>query len=97
MLGLTMGVATLITVMTIVQGATFTSNRKIANSAPTVSRSRASLRVADFQHHLKALKIPEVELDDMQASPTPHQCEEVGATASASTCAPATLTRKLPM
>jgi len=85
MIGLTMGVATLITVMTIVQGANLYVESKIANLGTNVFQvSRTPFAVTDFNVIVKALKYKKIELDDMRAvaegCPT---CQEVGATASA--------------
>lgn len=85
-LGLTMGVATLITVMTIVQGANLYVESKIANLGTNVFQvARTPFAVTDFDIIIKALKYKKIELDDMRAI---HEgcsaCEEVGATASAS-------------
>jgi putative ABC transport system permease protein len=86
MLGLTMGVATLITVMTIVQGANSYVENKIANLGTNVFQiARTPFAVTDFNIIIKALKYKKIELDDVRAveeqCPT---CGEVGATASAS-------------
>jgi putative ABC transport system permease protein len=85
MLGLTMGVATLITVMTLVQGANVYVEQKIANLGTNVFQlARTPFAVTDFNVVIKALKYRKIEQDDMQAvidgCPT---CEEVGATAGA--------------
>src|ERR1700719_1710443 len=85
MLGLTIGVATLITVMTIVQGANRYVEQKIANLGTNVFQvARTPFAVTDFNIIIKALKYKKIELDDMRAvaegCPT---CQEVGATASA--------------
>src|SRR5246127_677235 len=67
-LGLTMGVATLITVMTIVQGANIYVEQKIANLGTNVFRiARTPFAVTDFNVVIKALKYRKIELDDMQA------------------------------
>jgi len=86
MLGLTMGVATLITVMTIVQGANSYVENKIANLGTNVFQiARTPFAVTDFTIIIKALKYKKIEMDDVRAvqeqCPT---CGEVGATASAS-------------
>ncbi len=85
MLGLTMGVATLITVMTIVQGANVYVEQKIANLGTNVFQiARTPFAVTDFNIIIKALKFRKIELDDMQAvADRCTLCEEVGATASA--------------
>jgi putative ABC transport system permease protein len=84
MLGLTMGVATLITVMTIVQGANLFVESKIANLGTNVFQiARTPFAVADFTIVLKALKYKKIELDDMRAIEEGcRDCEEVGATAT---------------
>src|SRR5262249_133556 len=84
MLGLTMGVATLITVMTIVQGANVYVEQKIANLGTNVFQlARTPFAVTDFNIIIKALKYRKIELDDMQAIREKcSACEEVGATAS---------------
>jgi putative ABC transport system permease protein len=84
MLGLTMGVATLITVMTLVQGANLYVEKKIANLGTNVFQiARTPFAVTDFTIVLKALKYKRIELDDMHAvAEGCRDCEEVGATAS---------------
>src|SRR5437016_2046887 len=84
MLGLTMGVATLITVMTIVQGANVFVEKKIANLGTNVFQiARTPFAVTDFNIIIKALKYRKIELDDMQAiAEKCPACEEVGATAN---------------
>jgi putative ABC transport system permease protein len=86
MLGLTMGVATLITVMTIVQGANLYVENKIANLGTNVFQmARTPFAVTDFNIIIKALKYKKIELDDVRAIKEGcPACEEVGATASAS-------------
>jgi putative ABC transport system permease protein len=85
MLGLTMGVATLITVMTIVQGANLYVESKIANLGTNVFQvARTPFAVTDFNIIIKALKYKKIELDDMRAvAEGCPACQEVGATASA--------------
>jgi len=85
MLGLTMGVATLITVMTIVQGANGYVEQKIANLGTNVFQiARTPFAVTDFNIVIKALKYRKIEMDDMLAvAEKCDRCEEVGATASA--------------
>ena len=85
MLGLTMGVTTLITVMTIVQGANGYVEQKVANLGTNVFQiARTPFAVTDFNIVIKALKYKKIELDDMQAiAEKCDKCEEVGATASA--------------
>src|SRR5713101_7217322 len=85
MLGLTMGVATLITVMTIVQGANTYVEQKIANLGTNVFQiARTPFVVTDFNIIIKALKYKKIEVDDMRAvAEGCTLCGEVGATASA--------------
>src|SRR6202158_2602878 len=85
MLGLTMVVATLITVMTLVQGANVYVEQKIANLGTNVFQvARAPFAVTDFNIVIKSLKYRKIELDDMQAiADRCTACEMVGATASA--------------
>ncbi len=85
MLGLTMGVATLITVMTIVQGANVFVEKKIANLGTNVFQiARTPFVVTDFNIIVKALKYRKIEIDDMHAVEEKcSSCEEVGASASA--------------
>src|ERR1700694_2949263 len=85
-IGLMMGVATLITVMTIVQGANLYVEQKIANLGTNVFQiARTPFAVTDFNIIIKALKFKKIELEDMRAvaegCPT---CQEVGATGSGS-------------
>src|SRR5260370_22637514 len=84
MLGLTMGVATLITVMTIVQGANVFVEKKIANLGTNVFQvARTPFVVTDFNIIGKALKYRKIELYDMHAvEGKGAACEEVGASAS---------------
>jgi putative ABC transport system permease protein len=84
MLGLTMGVATLIVVMTIVQGANLYVEQKIANLGTNVFQiARTPFAVTDFNIVIKALKNRKIEIDDMQAiAERCNECAEVGATAS---------------
>jgi putative ABC transport system permease protein len=86
MLGLTMGVATLITVMTIVQGANVYVEQKIANLGTNVFQiARTPFAVTDFNIIIKALKYKKIELEDMRAvAEGCSACQEVGATASGS-------------
>ena len=85
MLGLTMGVATLITVMTIVQGANLYVENKIANLGTNVFQiARTPFAVTDFSIIIRALKYKKIELDDVRAVEQGcPACQEVGATASA--------------
>jgi len=83
-LGLTMGVATLITVMTLVQGANLYVEQKIANLGTNVFQiARTPFAVTDFNIIIKALKFKKIDVDDMRAIANGcRACEEVGATAS---------------
>jgi putative ABC transport system permease protein len=84
MLGLTMGVATLITVMTIVQGANLYVEQKIANLGTNVFQiARTPFAVTDFNIIIKALKYKKIEMEDVHAvAEGCPGCEVVGATAS---------------
>src|SRR6266403_1857923 len=67
-LGLTMGVATLITVMTLVQGANLYVEQKIANLGTNVFQiARTPFAVTDFNIIIKALKFKKIDVDDMRA------------------------------
>jgi putative ABC transport system permease protein len=83
MLGLTMGVATLITVMTIVQGANLYVENKIANLGTNVFQiARMPFVVTDFDVLIKAQKYKNITQDDMQAlAEACPACGMVGATA----------------
>jgi len=87
-LGLTMGVATLITVMTIVQGANVYVEQKIANLGTNVFQiARTPFAVTDFNIVIKALKFRKIELEDMLAVLAGcSNCAQVGATAGATWC-----------
>src|SRR5437899_9272243 len=84
-LGLTLGVATLITVMTIVQGANVYVEQKIANLGTNVFQvARTPFAATDFTVILKALRYRKIELDDVHAvAEKCPACGEIGATASA--------------
>ena len=86
MLGLTMGVATLITVMTIVQGANLYVEQKIANLGTNVFQiARTPFAVTDFNIIIKALKYKKIEAEDMAAiAEGCTACGEVGASTSTS-------------
>jgi ABC-type lipoprotein release transport system permease subunit len=67
-LGLTMGVATLITVMTAVQGANLYVEQKIANLGTNVFQiARTPFAVTDFNIIIKSLKYRKIEIEDMEA------------------------------
>lgn len=84
MIGLTMGVATLITVMTIVQGANVYVEQKIANLGKDVFQiARTPFAVTDFNVVIKALKNKRIELADVHAvAGGCTACQSVGASAS---------------
>src|SRR4051812_38009361 len=83
-LGLTMGVATLITVMTIVQGANLYVEKKIANLGTDVFQvARTPFAATDFNVVIKALKNKHIELEDMEAVRDKCvACKAVGASGS---------------
>ena len=83
-LGLTMGVATLITVMTIVQGANVFVEQKIANLGTNVFRvARTPFAVVDFTVVTKALKNKFITTEDLAAVAAQcHACRYVGASSS---------------
>lgn len=82
--GLTMGVATLITVMTIVQGANIYVEQKIANLGTNVFQvARTPFAATDFNVILKALKNRHIEQDDYRAVREGcESCKAIGATGS---------------
>jgi putative ABC transport system permease protein len=83
-IGLTMGVATLITVMTIVQGANLYVEQKIANLGTNVFQiARTPFAATDFNVVIKALKNKHIEVQDLKALQDEcMSCKEVGATGS---------------
>src|ERR1017187_2674034 len=83
-LGLTMGVATLITVMTLVQGANTFVETKIANLGTNVFRvAKTPFAVVDFTVVVKALKNKNIDSEDLEAvRELCRNCELVGASAS---------------
>ncbi len=83
-LGLTMGVATLITVMTLVQGANLYVEQKIANLGTNVFRlAKTPFAVVDFTVVVKALKNKNIDVSDYQAvADLCNACQAVGASAS---------------
>ncbi len=85
-LGLTMGVATLMTVMTLVQGANVYVEQKIASLGTNVFRlAKTPFAVVDFTVVVKALKNKNIDLGDYRAVAAEcNACEEVGASASGS-------------
>jgi putative ABC transport system permease protein len=84
MLGLTMGVATLIAVMTLVQGANRYVEQKIANLGTNVFRiARLPFLVTDFSVLVKAQRNKNILLEDMQAvAEGCAHCQYVGASVS---------------
>lgn len=84
MLGLTMGVATLMTVMTLIQGANKYVEQKIANLGTNVFRvAKTPFAVVDFTVVVKALKNKNIDLMDYQSvAELCRACNEVGASAS---------------
>src|ERR1700750_3072790 len=87
MLGLTMGVATLITVMTIVQGANLYVEQKIANLGTDVFRvARMPFATTDFNLIIKAQRYKNIDYDDYQAvAESCARCDGVGASADFTT------------
>ncbi|MEP6715413.1 MAG: ABC transporter permease [Terriglobia bacterium] len=83
-LGLTMGVATLVTVMTLVQGANTYVEQKIANLGTNVFRvARTPFAVVDFSVVVKALKNKTFDLTDYATvQDLCTSCEYVGASAN---------------
>ncbi|HEY1337373.1 MAG TPA: ABC transporter permease [Bryobacteraceae bacterium] len=80
-LGLTMGVATLITVMTVVQGANVYVEQKVANLGTNVFRiARLPFAVTDFTVVVKAQKNKNILPEDLEAVGNGcTQCQFVGA------------------
>src|ERR1044071_1923489 len=79
-LGLTMGVATLITVMTLVQGANVYVEQKFANLGTNVFRiARMPFGGTDYTLYVKAQRYKRIELEDLHAvaEGCPH-CQYVG-------------------
>src|SRR5258708_2888703 len=85
-LGLTMGLARLITVMTMREGTNVYVEQKIANLGTNVFQiARTPFAVTDFNIIIKALKFKKLELEYMPAvAQGCLPCQEVGATASGS-------------
>jgi putative ABC transport system permease protein len=86
-LGLTMGVATLITVMTIVQGANVYVEQKIANLGTDVFRvARMPFATTDFNLIIKAQRYKNIDYNDYQAvAESCATCDAVGASADFTT------------
>ncbi len=87
LLGLIIGVMTLILVMTIVQGANTYVEEKVANLGTNVLRvSRIPLAVTDFQEFMRAQRNKLLEMDDVEAvRETCRDCLDVGAEVTATT------------
>ena len=83
-IGLTMGVATLITVMTIVQGANVYVEQKIARLGTDVFQiAKTPFVVTDFNEVIKALKYKDLHLEDAHAiTEGCPDCSLVGASVS---------------
>src|SRR6201987_6496889 len=83
-LGLTMGVATLITVMTIVQGANLYIEQKVANLGTNVFQiGRMPFAVVDFRLMAKATRNKNITAEDLQAvAELCRHCQYVGAQVS---------------
>src|SRR5882762_9633012 len=81
MLGLTMGVATLITVMTLVQGANVYVEQKIARLGTNVFQvARTPFIVTDFNLVIKALHYKNLYMDDARAlAEACRDCQQIGA------------------
>ena len=78
-LGLTMGVATLITVMTLVQGANLYVEQKIANLGTNVFRlAKTPFAVVDFTVVVKSLKNKNIDTSDYRAVAELCQACEAG-------------------
>ncbi len=85
-IGLTMGVATLITVMTLVQGANVYVEQKIARLGTDVFQiARTPFVITDFNQIIKSLKYKKLYMDDMRAvAEGCPDCTTVGASFSGS-------------
>lgn len=86
-LGLMMGVATLITVMTLIQGANSYVEEKIANLGTNVFQvARTPFTVTDYNVILKSLKYRKFDAADLEAvAASCRDCQSVGATSSTTT------------
>src|SRR5271163_1817529 len=80
-IGLTMGVATLITVMTLVQGANRYVEQKVARLGTNVFQlSKNPFVLTDFNEAIKAAKYKNIDLEDMRAIQAGCEaCEDTGA------------------
>ncbi|HTM49309.1 MAG TPA: ABC transporter permease [Bryobacteraceae bacterium] len=83
-LGLTMGVATLITVMTIVQGANLYVEQKVANLGTDVFQiAKTPFAVVDFTAVTKALRNKNITIEQVNAvAASCRLCQRVGASVS---------------
>jgi putative ABC transport system permease protein len=83
-IGLTMGVATLITVMTLVQGANVYVEQKIARLGTDVFQvAKTPFLVTDFNQVIKALRYKNLYMDDARAiADSCPDCQAVGASVS---------------
>ncbi len=83
-LGLTMGVATLITVMTIVQGTNMYVEQKVANLGTDVFQvARTPFAATDFNLVIKSLKFKHLDIEDYRAvGDTCTHCDATGASAT---------------
>jgi putative ABC transport system permease protein len=86
-LGLTMGVTTIITVMTLIQGANLYVEQKIANLGTNVFQvAKMPFAAMDFNEYLKAIKYKRIELEDMEiVAERCRNCRRVGATVTSMT------------
>lgn len=86
-LGLTMGVATIITVMTLIQGANKYVEQKIANLGTNVFQvAKTPFATTDFDQFLKSVKYKRVEYGDLEAVQRRcRTCRLVGGTVAAQT------------
>ena len=84
MIGLTMGVATLITVMTLVQGANVYVEQKIARLGTDIFQiAKTPFVVTDFNQVIKALRYKDLHMDDVRAIAAGcRDCAVVGASVS---------------
>jgi len=87
LLGLIIGVMTLILVMAIVQGANTYVEEKVANLGTNVFRvSRTPLAVTDFQEFIRAQRNKLLEMSDVEAvRESCRDCQDVGAEVTATT------------
>src|ERR1700676_5156843 len=83
-LGLTMGVATLITVMTLVQGPNLYVEQKVANLGTNVFQiARTPFAVVDFNALTKSARNKNITVEDLQAvAQLCRHCQYVGAQVS---------------